>query len=168
MTIRRVLTVLALTALLAPAASAGFARHSGCTSCSPEQRDQFRTTDELVNRLWSQGRRAYQSVRKEGATQARVQGYHDALKASFSEAWRSHEAFVALLSDEQRAALSTRLNNAEKIRRHCLERFEQLAELAGQADPDRRLSAERLEEISDESRDWMRQLRRIDWHVSNI
>lgn len=168
MTIRRVLAALALTSLLAPAASAGFARHSGCMTCTDEQRDQFRTTDELVDRLWKQGRRAHQSIRKEGATQARVKAYHDALKASFSEAWRSHERFVALLDDAQRAKLSTRLNKAERTRRHCLERFDQLAELAAQTDPDRRDSAERLEEISDECRDWIRQLRRIDWHVSTI
>lgn len=168
MTIRRVLILLALSALLAPPASAGFARHSGCASCSPEQRDEFRTTEELVNRLWLQGRRAYQSIRKEGATPERVQGYHDAMKASFSEAWRSHERFVSLLNAEQRARLSTRLNKAEKIRSHCLDRFDELAELAGQTDPHRRQSAERLEEIADESRDWLRQLRRIAWHVSTV
>jgi len=165
---RRVLAVLALSALLAPAASAGFARHSNCTSCTDEQRDQFRTTEELVHRLWLQGRRAYQSIRKEGATQERVLGYHEALQTSFAQAWRSHERFVALLDADQKAILQTRLNKAETIRRHGLKRLGELATLASQDAPDRRASAERLEEIADESRDWLRQLRRIDWHASNI
>ena len=169
MTIRRVLAVLTLLALCVPAASAGrFAKRSGWTECTDTQRDQFRTTEELVHRLWLHGRRASQAVQKEGATQAKVRGYHDALKAEFSEAWRSHERFVALLDEDQRGMLNTRINSAERIRRHCLNRFDQLAELAAEGAPDPRQSAERLEEIADETRDWLRQLRRIDWQVSNL
>ena len=50
----------------------------------------------------------------------------------------------------------------------CLAGVALTINFAAQAEPDRRLSSERLEEIADESRDWIRQRRRIEGHGSNI
>ena len=82
--LRAALAALALTALLVPATAQAQSRHAQCLRCTPEQRDAFRTSEELVHRLWLESRRAHQTVKKVGATDERVRHYLEQLQASFT------------------------------------------------------------------------------------
>lgn len=163
--LRAALAALALAACLAPAALQAHSRHAQCLRCTPEQRDAFRTAEELVRRLWLESRRAHQAVEKHGATHDRVSRYLEELDASFTDAWRAHEAFVATLPEPHAATLSTRLNRIERLRRNTLDNFDDLEEILAETPPDQTQSNWRFGRILRSMRNWVQQNERMEWHA---
>ena len=163
--LRALPAALVLAACLLPLPAQAHSRHSECVDCTPVQRDAFRTAEELVQRLWLESRRAHLSVKKEGATNERVQAYLDQLRASFSEAWRAHEAFRATLCDHRTEILSTRLGRIEEVRRNTLDNFDDLEAILGERPPDQTQANWRFGRIVRSMKNWVQQNDRIEWHA---